>query len=73
MERSDLLDRALDLLVADRSPRFIAALLDSTETEMLVVAQRLRGAALNGLSTSLLNRLRAQLSAHLRGSETTQR
>jgi hypothetical protein len=37
------LDRALDLLCADRSPRHHVAALTPPEVSMLLVAQRLRG------------------------------
>jgi hypothetical protein len=65
MEQSNLLDRALDLIVADRSPRFIALLLDSRECAMLSVAQIMRGSRNDRLSDAMQHELTARIRAQI--------
>jgi hypothetical protein len=67
MDRADLLDRALDLVARDCSPRLIALVLDHRECAMLSLAQSVRGLAVPAPPDGALARLAAKLGAQVAG------
>jgi hypothetical protein len=69
MNRTDLLDRALDLVASDCSPRFIALVLNRRECAMLSFAQSVRGLTVSGPSDGVLAELAAKIGAQVAGCD----